>query len=89
MTEKKKQTRRAIYFSDNSYQKLKKYCEENDISMSSWLEDQATKLLGTNSAAGSNGNSKFTDNIFEMKIKKELPKKADKKPIGGSGTHFL
>ncbi len=91
----KKQTRKSISISDESYQKLKKHCEDNSISMSGWLEDQAAKLFEVNKtdlAESENGNGngkKFPDKIFELPLVKEPAKKVENDPIRGGGTHLL
>lgn len=41
----KKQTRRSISVSKSTYQRLKTYCETNDISMSQFIEQRVGDFL--------------------------------------------
>ncbi len=43
----KKQTRRSISVSRNTYERLKAYCETNDISMSQFVERRVGDFLGS------------------------------------------
>lgn len=47
-----KQTRRSISVRGVTYENLRRYCEENDVSMSEVVEEQIARLL---SRAGSEG----------------------------------
>ena len=42
----KKQTRRSISVSRNTYERLKAYCETNSISMSQFIEQRVGDFLG-------------------------------------------
>jgi len=42
---KKETQRRSISIRGDSYAKLKKYCDEQGITMSGWLEDQALRVI--------------------------------------------
>lgn len=41
----KKQTRRAISVKGLTYQRLKKHCDENDLTVSGYVEDLVNKKL--------------------------------------------
>jgi hypothetical protein len=47
----KKQTRRSISVSRTTYEKLKAFCETNNISMSQFVESGISERLGTEPAA--------------------------------------
>ena len=47
-----KQTRRSISVRGTTYEDLRRYCAEQDISMSEVVEEQIAKLLSRPSAAG-------------------------------------
>ena len=47
-----KQTRRSISVRGVTYENLRQYCAEQDISMSEVVEEQIAKLLSRPSAAG-------------------------------------
>ena len=47
-----KQTRRSISVRGTTYENLRRYCEQQDISMSEVVEEQISKLLSRPSAAG-------------------------------------
>lgn len=47
----KKQTRRSISVSRNTYERLKSYCETNGISMSQFVESRVGDFLGRMPAA--------------------------------------
>ncbi len=47
-----KQTRRSISVRGTTYDNLRQYCAEQDISMSEVVEEQIAKLLSRPSAAG-------------------------------------
>jgi len=42
----KKQTRRSISVSGNTYERLKAYCETNGVSMSQFIEQRVGDFLG-------------------------------------------
>lgn len=44
----KKQTRRSISVSKDTYERLKAYCETNDLSMSQFVEQRVGDFLGRN-----------------------------------------
>jgi hypothetical protein len=48
----KKQTRRSISVSRTTYERLKAFCETNNISMSQLVETQVNGFLGPNDAPG-------------------------------------
>ena len=48
----KKQTRRSISVSRNTYERLKAYCETNGISMSQFVEMRVGDFLGRSPALG-------------------------------------
>lgn len=98
----KKQTRKSISIRGDSYDKLKAYCDKHKITMSHWLEVQAEKALAEKASAKTkppvedkktdNGNKKLAEPYkpFTLaELKKDLPPKAEKKPITGGGTHLL
>ena len=47
-----KQTRRSISVRGTTYENLRRYCAEQDISMSEVVEEQIAKLLSRPSASG-------------------------------------
>jgi len=47
-----KQTRRSISVRGNTYENLRRYCAEQDISMSEVVEEQIAKLLSRGSSSG-------------------------------------
>jgi hypothetical protein len=47
----KKQTRRSISVSRTTYEKLKAFCETNNISMSQFVETRVGDVLGTDAPA--------------------------------------
>lgn len=47
-----KQTRRSISVRGTTYENLRQYCAEQDISMSEVVEEQIAKLLSRPSASG-------------------------------------
>ena len=49
----KKQTRRSISVSRTTYERLKAFCETNNISMSQLVETRVNDFLGPNDIAGS------------------------------------
>ena len=49
----KKQTRRSISVSRTTYERLKAFCESNNISMSQLVETRVNDFLGPNDVAGS------------------------------------
>jgi hypothetical protein len=49
----KKQTRRSISVSRTTYERLKAFCETNNISMSQLVETRVNDFLGPNDVAGS------------------------------------
>lgn len=51
----KKQTRRSISVSRTTYERLKAFCETNNISMSQLVETQVNGFLGPNDIAGMPG----------------------------------
>lgn len=51
----KKQTRRSISVSRTTYERLKAFCETNNISMSQLVETQVNGFLGPNDVAGAPG----------------------------------
>ena len=51
----KKQTRRSISVSRTTYERLKAFCETNNISMSQLVETQVNGFLGPNDVAGMPG----------------------------------
>jgi hypothetical protein len=51
----KKQTRRSISVSRTTYERLKAFCETNNISMSQLVETQVNGFLGPNDIAGGPG----------------------------------
>lgn len=51
----KKQTRRSISVSRTTYERLKAFCETNNISMSQLVETQVNGFLGPNDLAGMPG----------------------------------
>jgi hypothetical protein len=51
----KKQTRRSISVSRTTYERLKAFCETNNISMSQLVETRVNDFLGPNDVAGANG----------------------------------
>ena len=42
----KKQSRRSVSMSKNTYERLKAYCEVNSLSMSSFVEERIGDFLG-------------------------------------------
>ncbi len=42
----KKQTRRSVSLNRNTYERLKAYCETNDLSMSEFVEARIADFLG-------------------------------------------
>ena len=53
----KKQTRRSISVSRTTYERLKAFCEANNISMSQLVETRVNDFLGDGPAAGRVGGS--------------------------------
>jgi hypothetical protein len=51
----KKQTRRSISVSRTTYERLKAFCETNNISMSQLVETRVNDFLGPNDVAGAPG----------------------------------
>jgi hypothetical protein len=51
----KKQTRRSISVSRTTYERLKAFCETNNISMSQLVETRVNDFLGPNDIAGMSG----------------------------------
>src|SRR5262249_37612644 len=51
----KKQTRRSISVSRTTYERLKAFCETNNISMSQLVETQVNGFLGPSDVAGAPG----------------------------------
>src|SRR5215471_16902967 len=51
----KKQTRRSISVSRTTYERLKAFCETNNISMSQLVETQVNGFLGPSDVAGMPG----------------------------------
>src|SRR5215468_7539210 len=51
----KKQTRRSISVSRTTYERLKAFCETNNISMSQLVETRVNDFLGPNDLAGMPG----------------------------------
>ena len=51
----KKQTRRSISVSRTTYERLKAFCETNNISMSQLVETRVNDFLGPNDVAGMSG----------------------------------
>ena len=47
-----KQTRRSISVRGVTYENLRRYCEENDVSMSEVVEEQIAKVLAGRSSVG-------------------------------------
>ncbi len=47
-----KQTRRSISVRGVTYENLRRYCEENDVSMSEVVEEQIARLLSRAGSAG-------------------------------------
>lgn len=47
-----KQTRRSISVRGTTYENLRRYCDEQDISMSEVVEEQITRLLSRGSSKG-------------------------------------
>ncbi|MBI4510334.1 MAG: hypothetical protein HY698_11925 [Deltaproteobacteria bacterium] len=46
----KKQSRRSVSLNRNTYERLRAYCETNDISMSQFVETRIGDFLGRSSA---------------------------------------
>ena len=51
----KKQTRRSISVSRTTYERLKAFCETNNISMSQLVETQVNGFLGPSDVTGASG----------------------------------
>jgi hypothetical protein len=62
----KKQTRRSVSLSRNTYERLKSFCELNDVSMSEFVETRIGDYLGRpRKAAGDDPTvNKVADRIF-------------------------
>lgn len=48
----KKQSRRSVSLSRDTYERLKAYCEVNNLSMSQFVESRIGDFLGARSAKG-------------------------------------
>jgi hypothetical protein len=63
----KKQTRRSVSLSRNTYERLKSFCELNDVSMSEFVETRIGDFLGRPKkilADGEDGARKTAERIF-------------------------
>ena len=62
----KKQTRRSVSLSRNTYERLKSFCELNDVSMSEFVETRIGDYLGRpRKVAGDDPSlKKVADRIF-------------------------
>jgi hypothetical protein len=61
----KKQTRRSVSLSKTTYERLKAYCETNELSMSEFVETRIGDYLGRGSKRKGDESSKQTaDHIF-------------------------
>jgi hypothetical protein len=64
----KKQTRRSVSLSRNTYERLKSFCELNDVSMSEFVETRIGDYLGRPRSKGAVGDDatvkKVADRIF-------------------------
>jgi hypothetical protein len=64
----KKQTRRSVSLSRNTYERLKSFCELNDVSMSEFVETRIGDYLGRPRSKGVTGDDatvkKVADRIF-------------------------
>ncbi len=63
----KKQTRRSVSLSRNTYERLKSFCELNDVSMSEFVETRIGDFLGRPRKApvsDEDGARKVAERIF-------------------------
>lgn len=64
----KTQTRRSVSLSRNTYERLKAFCELNDVSMSEFVETRIGDYLGRPKRANAGGDEvaakKVADHIF-------------------------
>ena len=57
----KKQTRRSISVSRSTYERLKAFCEANNISMSQFVETRVGAFLGEGSTGTTSIHSRYHD----------------------------
>jgi hypothetical protein len=65
----KKQTRRSISVSRSTYERLKAYCETNQISMSQFVEKRVGDYLGRHEPVGQEDSPKPTSEREDPDVK--------------------
>lgn len=73
----KKQTRRSISVSRETYQRLRVYCETNGISMSQFVERRVGDFLGSGSLGDLGGTASPASSIDEAEVDPETRRVAD------------
>jgi hypothetical protein len=60
----KKQTRRSVSLSRGTYERLRAYCETNDLSMSEFVENRIGDFLGRSRTTSQASATDPADHIF-------------------------
>ena len=56
----KKQTRRSVSIRGSTYELIRQYCEQNDISMSEFVEERIAEFFGNGPSADKSSDKKTT-----------------------------